>query len=178
MLQVFHLYVAKVDLDVAYVLQWLHACFKYFQVFCKCFRHMLASVSVVFGHILQAFHLNVAKVNLVLHMLQWDPSPATSARAPGLPCEPLRLADASTVQSIGGVGDCHDPHGRRRRGKQSKDRQSQSGAGGPHVKRDSRICLDAQQVRASGHGYMFGCPGANLSLSIKDVLLLTRESRV
>jgi hypothetical protein len=97
MLQVFHLYVAKVDLDVAYVLQWLHACFKYFQVFCKCFRHMLASVSVVFGCMLQAFHLNVVKVNLVLHMLQWDPSPATAARAPGLPCEPLRLVDASTV---------------------------------------------------------------------------------
>jgi hypothetical protein len=40
---------------------------KYFQVFCKCFRHML-----------QMFHLDIAKVDMMLHMLQWDP-PATSA---------------------------------------------------------------------------------------------------
>jgi hypothetical protein len=33
MLQVFHLDVAKVDLDVAYVLQWLHARFKFFRYF-------------------------------------------------------------------------------------------------------------------------------------------------
>ena len=35
------------------------------------------SVSVVFGCMLQVFHLDVANVDLVLHMLQWDPPAAT-----------------------------------------------------------------------------------------------------
>ena len=40
MLQVFHLDVAKLDLDVAYVAMPIHTCFKYFiflGVCCKCF---------------------------------------------------------------------------------------------------------------------------------------------
>jgi hypothetical protein len=52
-------------------------CFKFFWYFasvsevcckcCNCFRHML-----------QVFHLDVAKVDLVLHMLQWDPPTAAA----------------------------------------------------------------------------------------------------
>jgi hypothetical protein len=57
MLQVFHLDVAKVDMDVAYVAMTIHACFKsMFQVFhlfsdvrYKCFISML--------YMLQVFHL-------------------------------------------------------------------------------------------------------------------------
>ena len=53
MLQVFHLNVAKVDLDVAYVAMTIHACFKCF----ICFRCML-----------QVFHLDISKVDLGEHM--------------------------------------------------------------------------------------------------------------
>jgi hypothetical protein len=60
-LQVFQTYVAnvssgcfKVDLGVAHVAMAIHACFKCF----ICFRHML-----------QMFYLDVAKVDLMLHML-------------------------------------------------------------------------------------------------------------
>jgi hypothetical protein len=67
MLQVFHL-------DVVYVCND-------FQVFYRCFasvsKRMFQSVSVVFGRMLLVFHLGVAKIDLVLHMLQWDP-PATA----------------------------------------------------------------------------------------------------
>jgi hypothetical protein len=82
MLQVFHLDVARVDLDVAYiyacckrmfqvfhtyvesifiwmlhVLQWLQTCFPgVSNVCCKCFNY--------FGCMLQVFHLDVAKVDL------------------------------------------------------------------------------------------------------------------
>jgi hypothetical protein len=61
-------------LDVAYVLQWLHMCFsRVSDVYCKCFN--------CFGHMLQMFPLDVAKVDLVLHMLQTkvDPSAAKPA---------------------------------------------------------------------------------------------------
>jgi hypothetical protein len=95
MLQAFHMDIAKVDLDVAYVLQWLHTCFKCFHVFCKCFKYMFASV-LVFGRMLQVFHLNVAKVNLVLHMLQWNPPTATIRAATGAPpCVIVRAREAS-----------------------------------------------------------------------------------
>jgi len=82
MLQVFHLDVAKVDLDavyicmvasvclrfkhmfllfhldVVYILQWLHMCFSgVSDVRCKCFS--------CFGRMLQMFHLDVAKIDLV-----------------------------------------------------------------------------------------------------------------
>jgi hypothetical protein len=39
--------------------------FKFFLMFCKCFSY--------FKHMLQVFYLDVAKVDQVLHMLQWDP---------------------------------------------------------------------------------------------------------
>jgi hypothetical protein len=49
-------------------LQWLSSVFGCFasvsDVCCKCINY--------FGRMLQVFHLDVAKVDLVLHMLQWD----------------------------------------------------------------------------------------------------------
>jgi len=44
----------------------------------KCFfsgvlQAYVASVLAIFGRILQVFYLGVVKVELVLHMLQWDP---------------------------------------------------------------------------------------------------------
>jgi hypothetical protein len=86
--------VAKVDRDVACVTMVIHLCCKrlslmfhlFFQTYvasvfhlnvtyvshisCKCFN--------CFGRMLQVFHPNVAKVDLVLHMLQWDPSAAAT----------------------------------------------------------------------------------------------------
>jgi hypothetical protein len=63
MLQLFYL-------DVCICLQWLHMCFQVFFCFasisdvcCKCF--------ICFGCMLQVFHLNVTKVDRVLHMLQY-----------------------------------------------------------------------------------------------------------
>jgi hypothetical protein len=78
-IQVFHLDVTKAYLNVAYVrngfqvfsgvlqafqrmLHMFAMTFKCFQLFCKCFS--------CFEHMLQVFYLNVAKVDLVLHMLQ------------------------------------------------------------------------------------------------------------
>jgi hypothetical protein len=62
MLQVFHV-------EVAYVFEWLHTCSpSVSNVYCKCFNY--------FGRMLPVLHLNVVKVDLVLHMLQWDPSVA------------------------------------------------------------------------------------------------------
>jgi hypothetical protein len=55
MVQVFHL-------DVAYVLQWLYICFPgVSNVCCKCFNCS--------GRMLQVFHLDFVKVDLVLHIL-------------------------------------------------------------------------------------------------------------
>jgi hypothetical protein len=63
MLQVFHL-VSKVDLDVAYVCYGFQVFSDIFtsvsNVCCKCFSY--------FGLMLQVFHLNIKKVNLVLHV--------------------------------------------------------------------------------------------------------------
>jgi hypothetical protein len=66
MLQVFHLDVAKVNLDVAYV------CNDYTCVssVCKCFS--------CFELMLQVFHLDVAKIHLVLYMMQWYPPAAVT----------------------------------------------------------------------------------------------------
>jgi hypothetical protein len=67
-------------LDVAYVLDICCKCliwllyvlamaFKCFQAFCMSFRYMLQVFSC-FRRMLRLFYLNVAKVDLVLHMLQ------------------------------------------------------------------------------------------------------------
>jgi hypothetical protein len=93
MLQVFHLEVAKVDLDVACIYMqmfhvfsylcckcfiWMFAyirndythVFKYFfGVFCKCFKRML-QVFELFRTYIAVFYLDVAKVDQMLHMLQ------------------------------------------------------------------------------------------------------------
>jgi hypothetical protein len=87
MLQVFHLNVAKVDLDVAYTCM-LQACFpgvsdvryKCFiwilHMFCNdyncvflVFHTYVASVLTVSNICCEVFHLDVAKLDLVLHML-------------------------------------------------------------------------------------------------------------
>jgi hypothetical protein len=62
MLQVFYL-----DLDVAYVLQWLSSVF---WCFYRCFS--------CFGSMLQVLCPNVTYVGLVLHILQWDPPTAAT----------------------------------------------------------------------------------------------------
>jgi hypothetical protein len=48
--------------------------FKYFLgIFCKCFRCVVSSVSFVFFCMLQLLHLDVSKVDRVLHMrIMWE----------------------------------------------------------------------------------------------------------
>ena len=58
MLQVFHLDVAKVVLNVAYVVMAIHVCFK------------CMSVSSVFSRMLQVLQQDVPKVDLMEHVLQ------------------------------------------------------------------------------------------------------------
>jgi hypothetical protein len=58
--------------------------FKCFQVFLRVFQTHVSSVSSVFRRTFQMLHLDVSKVDRVLHMLQWDPptaAPASAARA-------------------------------------------------------------------------------------------------
>ena len=58
MLQVFHLDVAKIDLDVVYIAMVIYACFK----------RIVSSVSSVFSRMLHVFQLDVSKVDLGEHM--------------------------------------------------------------------------------------------------------------
>jgi hypothetical protein len=61
-------------LDVTYVLQWLHTCFpRVLDVYCKCFN--------CFECMLQMLPIDVAKVDLLLHILQWTPSAAAARPA-------------------------------------------------------------------------------------------------
>ena len=110
-LQMFHVDIAKVDRDVAYVASVCSKCFICFpevyckyvyldvayvsHICCKCFIWMLrifyngfevflqvfhmhvSSVSFAFIRMFQMLHLDVSKVNRVLHMLQWDPLATT-----------------------------------------------------------------------------------------------------
>jgi hypothetical protein len=55
MFQVFHTYVTSVHMCFSSISDVCYRCF-------NCFRCML-----------QGFHLDVAKIDLVLHLLQWDP---------------------------------------------------------------------------------------------------------
>ena len=68
-----------VYLDVAYVSYICCKCFIWmlrmftmvssvFQCFCKCFRRMCSSVSSVLRHMLQVLHLDVSKVDRMLHL--------------------------------------------------------------------------------------------------------------
>ena len=74
MLHMFHTYVASVLSECCICLQWPSSVF---MCFCNYFR-LISSVSLVFRHILQVLHLDVSKVDRVLHMLQCDP-PAVAA---------------------------------------------------------------------------------------------------
>jgi len=59
----FQTYVASVFIWMLYIfLQWL---FKRFQVFLQVFQTYVASVSTVFKRVLQVFHIDVAKVDLL-----------------------------------------------------------------------------------------------------------------
>jgi hypothetical protein len=47
--------------------------FKCFSVILQVFQTYVAGVLAIFGRMLQLFHLGAAKVDLLMHMLQWDP---------------------------------------------------------------------------------------------------------
>jgi hypothetical protein len=98
MLQVFHLDVAKLDLDAAYVCNG-SSVFWCLQVFsnicCKCFS--------CFRRMFQVFHVNVAKVELCCnetHLLQ------LLGHCRWSPCGRLRPANASTTRIHNGASDC------------------------------------------------------------------------
>jgi molybdopterin/thiamine biosynthesis adenylyltransferase len=104
MLQVLHLDVAKVDLNVTYVAMAIHACFKcIFQIF-----HLLQTyvTSVSFG----CFKGRSRRAYVVMAPMKGGQRPAAAAccyrgRRRGSPCEPLRLADASAVACTSGAGE-------------------------------------------------------------------------
>jgi hypothetical protein len=79
----FHTYVASVfHPDIAYVSHICCKCFIWMLcMFCNGYTRLFHRVSDVcckcfnyFGRMLQVFHPDVAKIDLMLHMLQWDPS--------------------------------------------------------------------------------------------------------
>jgi hypothetical protein len=72
MLHLFYTYIASVLSECCIYLQWLiHIYFpRVLDVRCKCFN--------CFRRMLQMFHLNIIKVDLVLHILQLDPSAVTA----------------------------------------------------------------------------------------------------
>jgi hypothetical protein len=118
MLQVFHL-------DVAYVLQSLYMCFpRVSDVCCKCFN--------CFGRILQMFPLDVAKVNIVLLILQWTPSAVRPA------CMCVGVEGARAV-SAGNRADA-DRNGAS---------EGHTAAGGPHEAGVRRGRPDANTVQTS-----------------------------
>jgi hypothetical protein len=83
--------------------------FKFFWCFasvldvcCKCFSYFQMHVAM--------FHLDVAKVNLILYMLQWDPPATVAAGIAGtLSWVTVRVPEAGRrirrMASIGGAGD-------------------------------------------------------------------------
>jgi hypothetical protein len=101
MLQVFHLDVAQVDLDVAYI--W-NDCTNVLSLwdFCKRFRRML-KVFQLFRTYVASVSFKCCKSRLVSHMLQWD-SLTTAAcysswgATVGSPCRRLSPADASVTR--------------------------------------------------------------------------------
>jgi hypothetical protein len=71
-------FIWKLHMFHAYVANILSGCcvrvaevFKCFMCFSQVFQTHVSNVSCVFRRMLQMFHLNIAKVDRVLHMLQW-----------------------------------------------------------------------------------------------------------
>jgi hypothetical protein len=75
MLYTFHTYIASVLSRCCVCLQWFSSVSG---VFFKCFQTHISSVSSFFRRMLQVLHLDVSKVDRVLHILQRDPT-ATAA---------------------------------------------------------------------------------------------------
>ena len=72
MLHMFHTYVASVFI---WMLQILYNCFTCFQVFLQVFHMHVSSVSSAFRRMLQVLHLDVSKVDRVLHLPPRFPLP-------------------------------------------------------------------------------------------------------
>jgi hypothetical protein len=74
-------------------LQWLSSVFRCFasvsDVCCKCFRCML-----------QMFYLDIAKVDLVLHMLQWDSPTVAAPTAIGASPSERRWSHAGEAEGL------------------------------------------------------------------------------
>jgi hypothetical protein len=85
-----------VYLDVAYVLQWFQV---FFQVFLQVFQMHVSSVSSIFRHMLQMLHLDVSKVDQVLH---FRPPVSVSPHPPdaGWSSEPEAQASATPSPSF------------------------------------------------------------------------------
>jgi hypothetical protein len=68
-------------LDVAYVLEWLHTCFR-----------CMLQVFQLFRTYVVMFSLNVAKIDLVLHILWWTPSAVAGPTSVRVGVEGVRAA--------------------------------------------------------------------------------------
>jgi hypothetical protein len=83
-------------------LQWLSSVFRCFasvsDICCKCFSY--------FGRMLQVFHLDVTKLDLVLHMLHWYPAAAAAgAQTVSRAC----AWEASGARAVSYAGGRHGP---------------------------------------------------------------------
>jgi hypothetical protein len=71
--QLLQTYVLSISSGCCIYFAMVRMCFSAISdIYCKCFS--------CFGRMLQVFHLDVAKVDLVLHMFQWDPPAVVDAR--------------------------------------------------------------------------------------------------
>jgi hypothetical protein len=141
--QVIHTYVAN-------VLSKCCICFAIAtNVFFCVFQTYVASVSTISNICCKVFHLDVTKLNLMLHILQWDPLPQ-SPTAAGLVCMRVeRRGRERQAWETEPVQIDTRPHvGARRRGKRS--------SAGPHVKQ-AHVCMRAQQ-----HGSWAGTANADV----------------
>jgi hypothetical protein len=142
----FYLHVAKVDLDVACACNGFQVFFGIFasasDVCCKCFNS--------FRCMLQVFHLDVAKVDLMLNMLQWDhlsqpPVATTGAPQSGrirshLHARGKRRRREGSPRTVGRVGGACGPSG-----------------AGPRVGAENRCNVgNGVLAWASGCGHPFG----------------------
>ena len=81
MFQVFHVFrTYVVSVLFGCYIRFVMATYVFPSIF-KClqvFQTYVVSVLALFGHMLQVFYLDIAKVDMVLHMLQWDPRAVTA----------------------------------------------------------------------------------------------------
>jgi hypothetical protein len=66
----------------------------FIHVFLQVFQTYILSVSFIFKRMFQMLHLDVSKVDRVLHMLQWDPHVAATCNSSWGVAEQAQMVEA------------------------------------------------------------------------------------